>query len=407
MASQTKMLLIPCSGEETTQLAENIFLRLKKDYNLEEQVEILTSKRQTEIPNGTLKDHRHELVGDHFPDNEVQVNIGRNQLYDIIRGKHIVLVEHLLTPNRKVREGSEQIVSVNDHVMTISGYLDLISNTDILHTTLVAPYLSYVRSHSIEKYRKKGFYQFDSLRKTLKNYHKDGLKTMLTIDPHSSKSAQISEEIGMDFHIINPFQSARAINPYKLGISGDKASQIRKRLRPFQERFSQLRKENNKLYVVAVDEGTENRTENFVERAYPDLSPEKFYSMIAYFGKDRFSYDDAHAFFKQFSQQHGKNIDPEGTYIIVDDMAASLRTANRVAKTIKTLGAKRVELWTSHAVTMPFQYSKANDRSFIDKVVCLDTVPEDHELDIEYIKASADLLSASLYKIHQKLMAER
>ncbi len=78
-----------------------------------------------------------------------------------------------------------------------------------------------------------------------------------------------------------------------------------------------------------------------------------------------------------------------------------------MAKIFKGLGIRKVEVWASHAVTMPSQHGKANQREYIDKVVCLDTIPQHPALDVEYIEASANLLAAELYKTHQKLVALR
>jgi len=118
MARRTKLLLIPCSGEETLDLTKDIYKILRNDYNLGDQVEYLGSNRQSEIPKGTPKDHQHSLVGDYFPDKEVQTNVGRNELKDLIRGKHIALVEHLLTPNRK--EGVKQMFKLLRNVLAIA-----------------------------------------------------------------------------------------------------------------------------------------------------------------------------------------------------------------------------------------------------------------------------------------------
>ena len=409
MASKTKLLIIPCSNQDTEQLARDVSEKLQKDYELDNQVELLITHRKAEIAKDTLKDSRHPSVADYFPDYEVQVDIGRNELKDVIRGKHVVLVEHLLTPARTIHAGNPQTVSVNDHVMTVRGFLDVISKTDTIKRTLLAPYLTYVRSHSIEKYEQRGFYQFDSLRRTLNDYRKDGLDSIITIDPHSEKAQQIAQEIGMEYRGINPFQSGRAINPYKLGLTkGRKAQQIMKRLRPFQERLLQLKEQHKgHLYIVSVDTGTETRASNFCERAFSDFSIEDAYALMAFFDKDRISYERSVSSFKPFSVINESNIDPEGVYIIIDDMVVSLGTGNTAAKVLKDLKAKRVELWASHAVSTPNIYTKANDRSYIDSVVCLDTVPQSSELKIDYIKASADLLASELYKTHQKLVASR
>ena len=66
-----------------------------------------------------------------------------------------------------------------------------------------------------------------------------------------------------------------------------------------------------------------------------------------------------------------------------------------------------MEVWTSHAVTMPQQYEKGNNREYIDRLVCLDTIPHGSKLNAEYVKASAYLLAAEVYKAHQKMMSSR
>ncbi|MBI5393474.1 hypothetical protein HZA96_06410 [Candidatus Woesearchaeota archaeon] len=411
MSSQPKMLLVACSGSKTAQLTREVHRILQDDFGLNHLVELLESMRRADVPKEAGKDHRAPLVSDYFPDVEAQIDSGRNLLKDVYQGKHVVLMEHLLTPDRLVCEGDTQRVSVNDHLMTVRGFLDVIANAKIetLQRTLATPYLSYVRSHSIEKYRERGFHQFDSLRLTLKDFKKDGLDAIVTIDPHSEKAAQISEELQMKFHIINPFQSGRALNPYKLGLAGESGIEVRKKLRPFQNRFAQMKEESgNHLYIVVVDDGTERRCENFLDRAFSEIiDEEELYKLICYFGGDRVSYGDKKSSFKSFSQINEHNIDPQGIYIMLDDMFASGGTSNNIAKKLREWNASRVEVWTSHVVTAPMQYSKANDRSSISKVVCLDTIPQSPILDIEYIPASAYLLAAELYKVHKKLASTR
>ncbi|MEK6900798.1 MAG: hypothetical protein AABX37_00470, partial [Nanoarchaeota archaeon] len=174
------------------------------------------------------------------------------------------------------------------------------------------------------------------------------------------------------------------------------------------ERLAQMKERNaHHLYVVSVDDGTERRTENFVERAFPHLSEEEVYRLIVYFDKDRFSYGSASTGIKPFSQITEHNIDPKGIYIIIDDMFASGGTGKRAAKRLKEKNAKRVEGWMSHAVTMPPQHIQGNDRQYLDAVVCLDTVPQHPDLQVEFISASANLLAAELYKTHQRLVASR
>lgn len=413
MAGKTKLLLVACSREETATLTEDIYRILKKDYGLEDQLEILLSRRRNEVDPELAKGYRSPLVMDFFPDAEVQVDIGRNDLKDIIRGKHVALIEHLLTPDRKMfptYPDYSQNVSINDHIMAVRGFLDVISDVEkeILQCTLAVPYLTYVRSHSVEKYRDQGFHQFNSLKRTIDDYSQGGVNAIIAIDLHSDKAVQLAREKGMDFHNINPFKSGRSVNPYKLGLDAQKVNEVLPRLRPYQERLKGIA-ENCKshLYVVSIDAGTELRAENFTERAFQEVNVQQVYAKLAYFDKFRITYNQSVMKFKPFSQINEENVDPEGIYIIIDDMVASLKSAADAAKILKEKGAKRVEVWTSHAVTMPFQHKGANDRTYVDKVVCLDTIPQHPQLAVEYIPASADLLAAELYKVHQKLSAQQ
>jgi phosphoribosylpyrophosphate synthetase len=406
MAHKTKMLLVACSNKETADLAKKIHQVLHDDYSMGDEVELLVSQRRGDVDPEAARTHRQSLTTDYFPDMETQVDVGRNELKDVIRGKHVVLVEHMLTPNRVVVPGGQQGVSVNDHLMTVRGVLNVVARTETLARTLAIPYTPYIRSHSIERYEAGGLFQFDSLRLMLSDLAHDGLTSVLTIDPHSDKAAQLAGELRVDFHSVNPFRSGRSYNPYKLGLEGRNVARVLKKLRPFQERIAGLQKKGIKCRFIAVDDGTERRVENFVDRAHPELEPEIFYALIAYLDKDRVTYTDSRTRFKTFSRITKDNIEPGITYVIIDDMVASLGTAMKAAKIFKEKEA-RIEVWTSHPVTMPQQYTKANQREFIDKVVCLDTVPQPSELDIEYIPASADLLGAGLYKIHQKLKASR
>ncbi|MBU0460504.1 MAG: hypothetical protein KKH52_04335 [Nanoarchaeota archaeon] len=408
MHSQTKLLLIPLSGEETTELAEDMFNILREDFALGDQVEALVGVKRADLESGILKDHRHPLVLDYFVDGEIETDIGRNALKDVVRGKHVVLIEHLLTPNRVMfpNSGDPQRVSPNDHHMTVRGALKVFSKVDLLQITGCFPYQTYVRPHSVEKYETAGFFQFDSLALTLEDLVKGGMKAFVTVDPHSDKAAQIANSLGLSYHAVNPFQSGRTINPHKLGLSGERTEKVMKRLRPYQNCLEELKESGKNIHIVIVDDGTEPRGENFADRAFPELPPEEFYSIVVYLGKGRPSLTgETKPYIKPFTQ--ARIDDPDGIYVLPDDMSASTGTCQQVAKMIKKAGGGCVEVWTTHAVTMPSQYEKANDRKYIDRIRCLDTVPQSENLDMEFIKASGYLLSSEVYKVHQRLVASR
>jgi phosphoribosylpyrophosphate synthetase len=397
MANNPAKLLIVPGLKDSHKLAKDIHRILRDDYRLgEEGIELLLPKTRDEIPSSERKGQNSSLVVDFFPDMEVQTDIGQIGLEGIIRDKHVAIVQHLYNP--------VGIGSVNDRIAIVEGMLDLFGKTSTAHKSLVAPFSTYLRAHSVEKYEQRGFFQFDSLTRMLKKYKAFDLNTMISIDPHSVKVKEVALGLGMLFRDMNPFRSARSINPAKLGFSGDEGREVIMRLRPFLERFVQIKKENSHLYLVSADSGVEKRAEYFVDRAFPELDLPHI--KLAYFGKDRGSYARSSAEFKSYSRINETNIDTEGTYIIIDDMFASGGTANKRAKILKDNGAKRVEVWTSHAVTSQEQVEKAMALKFIDKIVCLDTVQQDPRLGIEYINASADLLAAELYKCHEALQVK-
>ena len=403
MVSKTKLLVVACSKGATEKLAREMYDLLSGDYGLEGQIELLIGLEKDDIPRGTAKDHRHDLVCDFFPDKEVRIDIGKNQLGGVFYGKHVVIVEHLLTP--------DQPTSVNDHKEKVRGLLDVMSKVETLQRTLVAPYTTNVRSHSTEKYEARGFYQFDSLRKMLEDFKRDGLNGLVTIDPHSDKLMQIAGDLGMFTHCANPFQSGRAINPYKLGLSGENAVEVLKRLRPFQERLAKMREQGKSVYLISVDDGTERRAENFTERALLELPPEEAYLRLAYLYKDRSTIDTHSMGFKPFSRINQGNV-PPGIYVCIDDMISSGGTGNDAGKLIKTHQPEaRVELWVSHSVSMPADYGKVRALTHVDRIVSLDTVPQragkEDGLNVEIIPASAHLLASELYKAHAKLVASR
>jgi phosphoribosylpyrophosphate synthetase len=394
MAQDLARLLIVPGLKDSHQLAQRIHEILRDDYRMGEGVEILVSKKRSEVSSSDAKGQNSPLVVDFFPDMEVEVDIGRLDLERIVQDRHVAIVQYLYNP---IQEGS-----VNDRVNLVLGMLDTLGKISGPHKSLVTPYTTYLRAHSIEKYERKGFLQFDSLTRMLEGYQRHGLKTMISIDPHSDKVKEVARDMGMMYRGMNPFRSARGINPAKLGFSGNNGKDVMARLRPFLERFTKMKKSNPNMYVVSVDSGVEGRAEYFVDRAFSEL--EDPYSRLVYFDKDRRSYDNSLANFKPFSRIKANNIDPNGTYIIMDDMFASGTTAFKDAKILKENGAKRVEVWTSHAVTSHRQVTKASTViEFIDKIVCLDTVPQTPKLDIEYIPASAHLLAAELYKSHEAL----
>jgi hypothetical protein len=301
--NQTKLLIL--SGlPDSRDLATKIRDILREDYKMGSSVELLKPKTSGEVPKGTPKDHRAPFVVDFFPGKEAQSDVGRNQLKDIIRGKHVAVVQYLFNDTTDF--------SVNDRLVNTVGIFNNLNKVEVHHKTLISPYTIYLRSHSVEYYERSGFFQFESLEFFVHSlFEYSGLDTMISVDPHSLKIRDlvISRYKGeKSYQAINPFQSTASINPAKLGLTtNDEIEKVMPNLRPFHERFKELReKQGDNIYFISVDNGTESRVENFTNRAYKDL--ENPYIKMLYFDKKRQSYASSSKKLKHFSE---KDVDPD------------------------------------------------------------------------------------------------
>src|SRR3989344_3890770 len=244
---QSKLVLISGTGD-SPKLAEDIYRELRDTYQMGDSVSRLIPQRPEEVDKDMIKGHVYPLVIGRFSDGETRVDIGKSLLFNEIRGKHVVIIKYMYTPKRNPH------MHVNDHLSEVVGLLDVIKNTDILRSTLVAPYLPYLRSHSIEKYAKKGFYQYDSLTDMIESLNRKGLEGIICIDPHSEKIIEKGREFGITINSIDPFHSNRYINPYKLGLNSTAEDTLSK-LQPFLEYFNKLKDnfKDKKIVLLSLD----------------------------------------------------------------------------------------------------------------------------------------------------------
>lgn len=215
--------------------------------------------------------------------------------------------------------------------------------------------------------------------------------------------------------LFNPFESSVFINPRKLGLKKDDARVVKAKLQPFLEHYRQMKEKDaykgKQVYFISPDGGAEMRVERFIAYAQAfvdDLPPEEVeWDYMGYRDKSRATIEGSAATFKHFSGVNLENIDPDGVYIILDDMLSSGGTAEKLASALKKEGAGCVELWCSHAVAP--ERDKVMKLEALDKIVVLDTILHDNpeELKLEYIEASADILAAELYKAHMRLEEAR
>jgi hypothetical protein len=212
----------------------------------------------------------------------------------------------------------------------------------------------------------------------------------------------------MSVGAIDPFKSSDLMNPAKLGLDNSKADDVLKKLQPFIEHYKKVREQyKGDVYFISVDDNAESLTERFHVDCKRSVDPDRTWRHVGYRFKERDTIEDTTGGWKPFSYPQDDTIDPEATYIITDDMLSSGGTANKRARRLKELGAKRVELWCSHPLAP--ERHKIEQLDAIDKIVALDTVLHDNseKMRLEYIDVTADLLAADLYKIHMRLEARR
>jgi phosphoribosylpyrophosphate synthetase len=439
-SSHSRLLLVSGTGDSRV-LAEAILPVLRDTYGMGQAVEVLKPEKNEDVKS-MKKGHTYPFVLDRFPDGEIRVDVGRNTLFDIVRGKHVAIIRHLYTPTRiglrvddrvvyleeiarairdsrkvngldKCVESIVKIIqnniSLNDHIMGARGMLNVMKNADVLQRTLVAPYLPYLRSHSVDKYRKQGFFQFDSLDMMLDDFSRGQVDCIVCIDPHSEKLIEVAQKYNIDINAVNPFKSSEMINPAKLGLSRDKAERVMSTLEPFIEYYRQIKKKYGRIYFISPDDGAEKRVETFLIECKRQVDPSLSWDYLGYRNKTRETMMGQKGDFKLFSIVNEDNIDPDGVYVVIDDMLSSGSTAEDIAKTVKKYGSSRnrVELWCSHPVGP--EREKLKKLKYLDSIVVLDTIIQDEpdELRLHYLNCTHHLLAAEIYKAHMRLEAER
>ena len=220
---QSRLVLVSGTGD-SPKLAENVYDELRSTYEMRNSVSLIVPKKPKDVNKNSVKNRTYPLVLGSFQDGETRADIGKNELYSEIRGKHVMVIKYMFTPKRDMR--------INDHIMEVKALLDIFKHTDTLRKTLAVPYLPYLRSHSIENYENKGFYQFDSLMDMVESFKHKGLEGMICIDPHSDKIIEKGKEQGISVNSIDPFHSVKYTNPSKLGLNSN-YEEVLSRLQPF------------------------------------------------------------------------------------------------------------------------------------------------------------------------------
>lgn len=395
---QSKLVLVSGTGD-SPKLARNIYTELRDTYNMGDSVSLFVPKKPNEVNKNLVKNRTYPAVLGSYTDRETRGDGGSNILLDKIRGNHAVIVKYMYTPKR------EPDMHINDHIMEVKALLDVFKHTDTLRKTLAVPYLTYLRSHSIEKYEKKKFYQFDALTDMVESFKFKGLEGIICIDPHSDKIIEKGREFNIEVNTINPFSSTRYTDPSKLGLN-DNSEKVLSKLRPFLERFKKIKEskeyKNIKFIFPSLDENAEKRVREFI------IDSELFWDSMAYMNKTRNTLGKPIFQIKSFSKINEGSKIKDAVCIGLDDMVDSGGTSDGGFEYLKNKEfMKHSELWVSHPLIPDRKKVKALKN--IDKIVALDTIihknPE--EIKLEYIKCSHHLLAAEIFKAHMKLDEER
>ena len=206
----TKLVLVTGSSPNSLKLGKGIENILKNDYRLE-NIELFPSKKISELT-PEQKEHRDSsrpLILDKYPDGETRPEIGKEFLRKKISGKSIFLVNYMFKPNPDKDEPR-----INDCLFEVLSLFNTLKQIETEKMTLVTPYLTYLRSHSVEKYIKnKGLYQGNTLEMMVNYLALEDVKEILTIDPHSTQIEKYCELNNIGFHYRDPFSTSR-YTPY-------------------------------------------------------------------------------------------------------------------------------------------------------------------------------------------------
>ncbi|MFC1801068.1 phosphoribosyltransferase family protein [Nanoarchaeota archaeon] len=395
MNQLAKLVLVTGSGR-SSEIGDQVFNILRDTYKLGDKVDLIKSVPYDALDEDQkgIRDRTRPLVIDRFKDSEVRVEVGKDVLLRRLRGTHVAFLKYLFDPD----EGG---IHVNRHLFEVYAFGRFLNKHlkrrgDLEHLTLVSPYLTYLRMHSVDKYiENDDFYQANTLELNIDILDMVcGIDSILTMDPHSDDVKKYCETMGMDFQGHNPFSSSRYTNFAKLGFEkeGDARNTLNA-LQPFINYFENHKEEYKDAIVIAPDDGSENRSEHFV------VDTGLSFKNLAYMNKKRIEAGDVKlSRFKYFSAI--KEEDVKGRVcILTDDMVASGNTAEKVAEYLHKLGAERVELWVTHAVCP--EMGKIEELKYVNKIISLDSIIRENDKIIQ-VPATAQILSAQIYKNYHK-----
>ena len=389
--AKTKLVLFPGSGK-SYEFASKIGDILSKDYGLGKRIYLSASGDEADR---TDKGPYRPLFVGFFDDKDPRVEGGEDEVSNFNK-QFVAVVNYLYEP--------ESSASINDKFMeTISMFYLLKNNASPLRKVLVAPYLPYVRAHSVDKYKNRGFIEADRLEMFVDMLAKAEVQDIFTIHHHSEKVIDYCKARGIRPHAKESFRNDKYIDPRKLGFGSDgKAGYVLDKLQPIVNEVKRLKQkadqEGKKFYVVVPDDSAETLVETLA------IDSGIGYNLILNILKERI---DAGIVsikgLKDFCMPDPDDL--RGSMCaIADDMTSSGNTQDEIGRFLKNKhGVGYVCGIVSHAACP--DKAAVNNLRYIDDFIALDTIPQSTE-KIKFLDSSADILAASLYRCFSREMAK-
>lgn len=388
------LLLVAGSLPDDEKLAQAMQRELAEQYRLSNVALLKSRKVDDEIKK--MDRETWPVTYGPFTDSEITFEAGARTVRDIFDEKHIVYVKHFLTPLAGT--------SVQDNLFetrVFGSWLDDRQKEGLVKVgklTLASPYLPYVRNHSIKKYKEMGYLQANTLKLFVDMLASSRFNEVISIDTHSNQIWRELEDRKIYGQHINPFKAAskKDWRLYQAYIEGCNTPEERieklEELTPFVQIYKKLIEEDPNIAVAEVDIGTYDRVLEFCNDTGIGLEN------IISFDKIRKGEGDSMLagirWYSQLKKEHIK----DRTFLLPDDLLSSGGTIHNVAKYLKENGAKAVYAFISHNAGT--KQDKIKNSEFVDKVIMLDTVPNEHHDKFEYLEKKSVLLSMASYKSH-------
>lgn len=387
-----QLTIIAGSNPEDEKTAEATANILSKDYGLEGILLI----RNKDINSETRKKPKDTWPVEYgnFKDGETKFASGERILKDIIDNRHIVFVKHFYTPltNKSPNDNVHEVRMLGS--MLQRSMLRGVSKP--LKFTLASPYLPYVRSHSIEKYELQGHFQGDSLALFVKDIVDAGINEAIGIDPHSDKVWDDLRNRKIIIQHMDPFKDPkrkdfRLYHHLMKGLSPEERTKKLMEQCPFVEYYEKIKSQYDQLSLVDPDSGSYSRVKDFA------INTVGLENVISFDKKRAGEGDSQISGIRYYSSLKKEDIKGR-TFIIIDDLIASGKTAVDISDLLMGEGASAVLFWATH--NAGWDPTRLQNAKNIKEVVMLDTVNNKTADKFNYLPKSGTLLAGAIYKSH-------